>query len=305
MEAVGDVQDERLQAHLAEGEKAKAKVHQHWMVLAKPLARALAGTVVWFWLAASVPMGNLMTALFIGMLALWVWFGWEAFERKHNWIAVTDKRIFKYEGYFVRTWPMMRISKVTDVTYHRSIPGRIFGYGLIIIESAGQDQALRELNYIPFPTGTDALKAALFGEEPKTRRTDDGPRWRPRLRRNLPPQDGDDDGWDGPDGGGDGPRDGDDSGGNAGGLLDDGASPVREGDPRRTGRFTIEDPDVPSAGDWRAHPRPSGSARVLGRRGDGIPTEGESIYASPDRRPRTSRTADTGPIPISTRRSEQ
>ena len=33
----------------------------------------------------------------------------------------------------------------------RSLGGRLFGYGEFIIESAGQDQALRNIPFIPYP----------------------------------------------------------------------------------------------------------------------------------------------------------
>jgi len=40
---------------------------------------------------------------------------------------------------------------VTDMTFRQSFPGRIFGYGTFILESAGQDQALSNVPFIPYP----------------------------------------------------------------------------------------------------------------------------------------------------------
>jgi hypothetical protein len=301
MLAVLPLDDERLLSHLAEGEEPRVFVRQHPMVLLRPAAWAVAGTVLWLWLAGSVPAGRLLDILLVGVLGLWLWLAWSEAERRFNFIAVTDKRIFRTEGVFNRRYPAMRISKVTDVTLVRSIPGRVFHYSKIIIESAGQEQALHDLDYIPSPRATDLLWAELFGSRPRARRD--------RRRRRLPGlrrwrDDGDDDWSDGDDGGeppDDGPVAG--PGGNAAELP---AGAVQAGDPRRTGGFLAEDDtDVPSAGDWRAHPRPSGSVTGRGQRASGIPAEGESIYTSADRRPRTRRTEDTGPLPISTRSSER
>ena len=49
---------------------------------------------------------------------------------------------------------MMPLVKVTDMSYARPPAGRVLGYGEIVIESAGQDQALRRITHLPHP---DAL----------------------------------------------------------------------------------------------------------------------------------------------------
>jgi hypothetical protein len=46
---------------------------------------------------------------------------------------------------------MMPLSKVTDMSFQRSTMGRILGYGEFILESAGQDQALRIVDHLPYP----------------------------------------------------------------------------------------------------------------------------------------------------------
>ena len=300
MPSVLPLDDERLQAHLAEGEEAKVFVRQHPFVLLRPATYAVGGTVLWLWLAARVPAGRVMDVLLLVVACMWLWLVWAEVERRYNFIGVTDKRIFRTEGVFNRRYPAMRISKVTDVTLVRTLPGRLFHYSKIIIESAGQEQALHDLDYIPTPRATDLLWAELFGSRPRARKDRRRRLQLPGLRRWR--DDGDDDGddWSGPDDGGDGPPDaGPGAGGTAGGRpVDPDTGPVRDGDPRREGRLLDEDTDVPPAGDWRAHPRPAGRLA-------GIPADGESIYVSPDRLPRGRRSEDTGPIPISTRRTER
>jgi hypothetical protein len=37
------------------------------------------------------------------------------------------------------------------MSFRRSFPGRLLGYGEFIVESAGQDQALRNVEFIPYP----------------------------------------------------------------------------------------------------------------------------------------------------------
>jgi uncharacterized membrane protein YdbT with pleckstrin-like domain len=64
-------------------------------------------------------------------------------------IVITDKRVMLAEGFIVHKVGMMPLSKVTDLTFERSIGGRMLGYGTLIVESAGQIQALNRIDYMP------------------------------------------------------------------------------------------------------------------------------------------------------------
>jgi hypothetical protein len=46
---------------------------------------------------------------------------------------------------------MMLLTKVTDTSFQWSVLGRILGYGEFIVESAGQDQAVRNVDHLPYP----------------------------------------------------------------------------------------------------------------------------------------------------------
>ena len=46
---------------------------------------------------------------------------------------------------------MLPLAKVTDMSFRRTTIGRLLGYGEFIVESAGQDQALRNVKFIPYP----------------------------------------------------------------------------------------------------------------------------------------------------------
>jgi hypothetical protein len=54
-------------------------------------------------------------------------------------------------GRLTRKVDIMPMTKVTDMRDDRSVIGMIFGYGVFILESAGQDQALSRINFIPEP----------------------------------------------------------------------------------------------------------------------------------------------------------
>ena len=68
-----------------------------------------------------------------------------------TYFTVTDMRMILVSGFMVRKVAMMPLARVTDMSFRRSALGRLLGYGEFIIESAGQEQALRTINFLPYP----------------------------------------------------------------------------------------------------------------------------------------------------------
>jgi membrane protein YdbS with pleckstrin-like domain len=54
-------------------------------------------------------------------------------------------------GLVARTVGMMPLVRVTDMKYTQSPLGRMLNFGTFVVESAGQDQALREVKSLPNP----------------------------------------------------------------------------------------------------------------------------------------------------------
>jgi len=65
--------------------------------------------------------------------------------------VVTSDRMLQASGVFTRKIAMMPLVKVTDMSFQRSTLGRMLGFGEFILESAGQDQALRNIDHVPYP----------------------------------------------------------------------------------------------------------------------------------------------------------
>jgi uncharacterized membrane protein YdbT with pleckstrin-like domain len=66
-------------------------------------------------------------------------------------IVVTDQRIFEVSGVLTRRVASMPLEKVTDMTYRRTVWGRLIGFGDLIVETAGQRQAMDNIAYLPHP----------------------------------------------------------------------------------------------------------------------------------------------------------
>ena len=141
--------------YLAADERIVTDVRRHVIVLLRPfmitvLALFLAGSIGWVTGAGS---GGDTIDLVVGLIALAAAasFGLKAWQWWSDRIVVTDQRIFEVSGVLTRKVASMPLTRVTDMTYRRSLLGRILGYGDLIVESAGQDQALSRIERLPHP----------------------------------------------------------------------------------------------------------------------------------------------------------
>ena len=64
---------------------------------------------------------------------------------------------------------IMPLVKITDLTFHRSSTGLLLGHGKFVVESAGQDQALSAIDYVPRAEATYLqISELLFGGDEGT-----------------------------------------------------------------------------------------------------------------------------------------
>ena len=122
-------------------------------MLIGPAVLTLAGLLAAGVLSATVlhSEGALITVVWLAWLVLFVRMIWKAVNWAVDFFVVTSHRILLTSGLLTRKVAMMPLTKVTDMSFQRSFAGRLFGYGEFIVESAGQDQALRNIDHIPYP----------------------------------------------------------------------------------------------------------------------------------------------------------
>ncbi len=141
-----------LDRYLLRGEYLVAEIHRHRIVLLKPFVAVVGAAALAIWIDLNVggtgssPVVRLVWAAALVVLAwaLWRWAEW-----RNERFVVTDKRILLFRGFVTKRVPMMPLTKVTDMTYERSVLGRLLGYGTFVLESAGQDQALSRIDHVP------------------------------------------------------------------------------------------------------------------------------------------------------------
>jgi uncharacterized membrane protein YdbT with pleckstrin-like domain len=140
--------------YLLPHERQVISVHEHPAVLIGPIALVLLGLAIAGFLSNSSITNRNGTAILVIWL-LWVvlllWLGVKIWDWAVNYFVVTSKRLILAKGVVVRNVGMLPLAKVTDMSFRRTTIGRILGYGEFIVESAGQDQALRNVRFIPYP----------------------------------------------------------------------------------------------------------------------------------------------------------
>jgi membrane protein YdbS with pleckstrin-like domain len=143
-------------------------VHQHPAVLIRPIFETLAGLAIAGWVSNSVAHGTNWVILVIWILwaLLLLRLLWKVFDWSQDYLAVTSQRLLLAQGFLTRKVNMMPLAKVTDMSFQRSPMGQLLGYGEFIVESAGQDQALRNVDHLPYPRAavSRGLRADLQGE---------------------------------------------------------------------------------------------------------------------------------------------
>lgn len=174
--------------YLLPTERLLVAVRRHPAQLIEPVGSVVLALVLVLWLESSLPPGvPLLLDLAWLVWAFVVSRGlWRLAEWYNDWFLVTDRRLLLTYGLITRKVAMMPISKVTDMSYNRSPMGRLLGYGEFVMESAGQDQALRAVDWLPSP---DALYRRIcremFGaEEGPVVAIRPDPRGRDRDRRS-------------------------------------------------------------------------------------------------------------------------
>lgn len=163
-----------LDRYLIPTEQIIFLIRRHWVVLFEPIATVVAGLILVVFLDRALSGEGLR----VRDIALVVWLGlilrfvWKFFEWYRELFLATDRRLMLVHGIITRQVDIMPMSKVTDMRYDRSLTGQFFGYGVYVLESAGQDQALSTIKFIPDPDmHYQQISAVIFA--PSQRRLSD------------------------------------------------------------------------------------------------------------------------------------
>jgi membrane protein YdbS with pleckstrin-like domain len=133
-------------------ERRVITVRLHPAILIGPVAQTLGGLA----LAGLIStIAHLDSTVLLVVWLLWLILVGRLLFKIYEWLedyfVVTSARLLLARGVFKKTVSMMPLTKVTDMRFERSPIGRLLGFGTFIVESAGQEQALRTIDHLPYP----------------------------------------------------------------------------------------------------------------------------------------------------------
>lgn len=151
-------------------ERRVIRFRRHWVVIVNEVVQATVLMVVLMIGAALLPEGPVLSnLLWYGGLLVLIKACYKVSEWWVEKVVITDKRVMLTQGVFTQKVGMMPLGKVTDLTFERTLNGRMMGYGTMIIESAGQIQALNRIDFLPDPEEVyEAISELVFGEKRQT-----------------------------------------------------------------------------------------------------------------------------------------
>jgi uncharacterized membrane protein YdbT with pleckstrin-like domain len=154
--------------YLLDSERRVIRVRLHWACLMWEIFETVALLAVAVMVSYLLPpsMWLIQNILWYAALFVLLRFAYQVLSWWVERIVVTDKRMMMTTGIITTKVLMMPIGKVTDLTYERPLIGRLLGYGTMIVESAGQIQALNRLEYLPKAEQVyDAISELVFGDK--------------------------------------------------------------------------------------------------------------------------------------------
>ena len=147
-------------SYLGAGERILIRTHQHWLLPLRSVIAAAAMMPVAILLGFKAPniwwlqIGLGLVAVAHQLFLLYRVLAWRTTQ-----LIVTDQRVIRTSGVVTTTVDAVHLDQITDSTYHRSLFGHVFNYGTVRIGSAGQNQSLERIAFVPSPG--DIYRATL------------------------------------------------------------------------------------------------------------------------------------------------
>ncbi|WP_027342551.1 PH domain-containing protein [Hamadaea tsunoensis] len=135
-------------------ERYRGEWRKHWIHLTNQVLVGAVATLALGYLTgflAHQNLGSLSVVAVVIYALVMGWVAWSVADWYYDRFILTNKRVMVVRGLITRNVAMMPLLRVTDMKYEQSPLGRMLNYGTFVLESAGQDQALREVKHLPNP----------------------------------------------------------------------------------------------------------------------------------------------------------
>jgi membrane protein YdbS with pleckstrin-like domain len=138
---------------VAEDEQIVDEVRRHPIAILFPVLRVILAVLIFFSALLVGPRAGwlfILAAFGVGVQALW-----RILAEHMDRFVITNMRVFRVHGILAQHRATMPMSRILDITVDKPFPGRIFGYGHFVFESAAQDQGLRDIRFVGKPDKRD------------------------------------------------------------------------------------------------------------------------------------------------------
>src|SRR5580765_1991066 len=138
-----------IDEYLLATERRVIRVRLHWAAIWAEMTKTALFLLVMVLLQRMLPAGPVVDNLtFYPALVAVLRFSVVVIMWWTERYVITDKRMMMSTGLLTHKLGMMPLSKVTDLTFERSVGCRMLGYGTVVVESAGQIQAFERIKYV-------------------------------------------------------------------------------------------------------------------------------------------------------------
>jgi uncharacterized membrane protein YdbT with pleckstrin-like domain len=144
-----------VEKYLLPEERAVVATRRHWAVLIEPTVKFLPVFLIGAWLLLLSPDNPVTSSAgLIVITGALLYYGLRVGEWWMRHFIVSTRRVLLTSGVIVRTVTLLPLRRITDLTWKETLLGQVLGYGTFRFESAGQQQALSEITFLP---GADVL----------------------------------------------------------------------------------------------------------------------------------------------------
>jgi membrane protein YdbS with pleckstrin-like domain len=161
--------------YLLPDEEPVIATRRHWAVLFRPAARGVPALVLGVWILQLDPTNRVSSS--VGLLVVLGALLYLALHVAEWWVRhllITRRRVLLTSGVIIRTVAVMPLRRITDLTWKETLFGQLFDYGTFRFESAGQQQGLDVIDYIPQADVLyKKLSQLMFGTDFSTNRVSD------------------------------------------------------------------------------------------------------------------------------------
>ena len=125
---------------------------RHPIVLLGPILLVVTPWLLRSWIHSQMTVSELGDTVLVAMATVATLVGGAQLANwVYGWFIVTQGRVLLFSGLLGQHKAVMPVQRVTDVATTRPIPRSLLGYCHVMIESAGQEQALHTVRFLARP----------------------------------------------------------------------------------------------------------------------------------------------------------